>query len=186
MEALEAIHKRCSLKTHLSGQTIEPEKINIILEAARQAASARNMQPWRFVVVQGKEAVEALAQAFPGPNLVIKQAPVVIIACARPSDDVAHDGKDYYLFDVGMAVGNMLLAATDLGLVTHPMSGFNETEIKRILQIPEDVRVVVATPLAYPLEASYDEAAQERLNRRTRKELQEAVYFDKWNELEPA
>jgi len=187
METLEAIRKRCSLKTHLSERAIEPEKINIILDAARLAPSARNMQPWRFVVVQGKKAVEALVHAaFFERNMIVEQAPVVIIACARPEDDVIHDGKEYYLFDVGMAVGNMLLAATHLGLVTHPMTAVNETEVRRVLHIPDDVRVVVVTPLAYPLEGSYDEAARERLGQRTRKELTEVAYFGKWGEPEPA
>ena len=182
METLEVIRKRCSLKTCLSGRAIEPEKIKMVLDAAHLAPSARNLQPWRFVVVQGQEAVEALVEAaFFGPGAMVKQAPVIIVACARPGDDVVHDGKEYYLFDVGMAVGNMLLAATDLGLVTHPMASFNEAEVKRILCIPDDVRVVIVTPLAYPLAASYDEAAKERLSQRTRKDLKEVVYFNKWD-----
>ncbi len=132
METLEAIRKRCSLKTHLSGQAIEPEKIKKIIEVACLAPSARNMQPWRFVIVQGKQAIESLVKAaFMEANVVVKQAPVIIVVCARPTDDVIRDGKEYYLLDTGMAVENMLLAATDLGLVTHPMSGVNETEIKR-------------------------------------------------------
>ena len=97
-----------------------------------------------------------------------------------------HDGKEYYLFDVGLAVANMLLAATDLGLVTHPMASFNETEVRRILHVPDDVRIVIVTPLAYPPEASYDEAAEERLGQRTRRGLKEVAYFDKWGEPEPA
>jgi nitroreductase len=187
METLEVIRKRCSLKAHLSRRLIEPEKINAILDAACLAPSARNSQPWRFVAVQGKEAVEALARAaFFGPSTVVEQAPVIIIVCARPGDDVTIDGKEYYLFDVGLAVGNMLLAATDLGLVTHPMASFNEAEVKRILHIPDDVRVVIVTPLAYPLEASYDEAAEERLSQRTRRDPKETAYFNKWSEPEPA
>jgi nitroreductase len=186
METLEVIRKRCSLKTHISGRKIEPEKINAVLEAARLAASARNMQPWRFIVVQKKEAIESLSHAFSESNLVIGQAPVIIVACARPSDDVIHDGKEYYLFDVGLAVANMMLAATDLGLVMHLMAAFDEAALKRMLHIPDDVRVVIATPLAYPPEATYDEAARERLSRRTRKDLEEVVYFERWNELEPA
>jgi len=187
METLEAIRKRCSLRAHLSGRAIEPEKISRILEAACLAPSERNSQPWRFIVVQGKEAVEALAQtAFLGPGTVVQQAPVVIIVCARPGDDVTHDGKEYYLFDVGLAVENMLLAATDLGLVTHPMASFNEAEMRRQLHIPDDFRVVIVTPLAYPLEASYDEAAAERLGQRARKGLGEVTYFGRWGEPEPA
>lgn len=181
METLDVIRKRCSLKAHVSDRAIEQEKIKLVLEAARLAPSARNTQPWRFIVVQGREAVETLVRtAFFGPSQVIEQAPVVIIVCARPQDDVVHDGKEYYLFDVGLAVENLLLAATDLGLVTHPVASFNEAEVKRVLHIPDDVRVVIATPLAYPREASYDEAAQERLSQRTRKSLTEVAYFGEW------
>ena len=187
METLEAIRKRCSLKAHLSGRAIEQEKINTVLDAACLAPSARNLQPWRFVVVIGRDAVEDLVQAaFSGPGAVVAQAPVLIVVCARPEDDVEIDGKPYYLFDVGLAVGNMLLAATDLGLVTHPMASFDEIQVKRTLQIPDDHRVVIVTPLAYPLEDSYDQAAEERISQRTRKDLSELAYVNRWGEPEPA
>jgi nitroreductase len=181
MQTLEAIGKRCSLRAHISGKPVEQEKIDIVLDAARMAPSARNTQPWRFVVVQGEEAVQTLARgAFMGPSAIIEEAPVIIVACARPDDDVTHDEKAYYLFDMGLAMENLFLAATDLGLVTHPMAAFHEAEVKRILQIPEDVRVVLVTPLAYPQEATYDEAAAERLGRRTRKERREVIYSGHW------
>lgn len=183
METFETVHKRCSLKAHLSGRAMETEKINRILEAACLAPSARNTQPWRFIVVQGKEAVEALVQtAFLGPGSVVQQAPVIIVVCARADDDVTIDGKEYYLFDTGLEVENMVLAATDLGLATHLMASFNEAEIKKLLHIPDDFRVVIVTPLAYPPEASYDEAAEEILGQRTRKSADEVIYFGKWGE----
>lgn len=181
MEVLEAIKKRASLKAHLSGQEIDQEKIDKIIEAAALAPSARNTQPWRFIVVQGKEAVANLvSKAFSEGNQVVKEAPVVIIACANPGDDVVRDGKEYYLHDVGMAVENMLLAAADLGLVTHPMTAVNEDELRGLLDIPKEIRFVIATPLAYPAEGSYEEAARERLSQRTRKDLKELVYSNVW------
>jgi nitroreductase len=186
METLVTIRNRCSLKAHISGREIEPEKINIILEAGRLAASARNNQPWRFIVVQEKKLVEELSQAFSESNRVIKDAPVILFTCARAVDDVIRNGREYYLFDIGLAVGNMVLAATDQGLVTHLMTAFDEKDVKKVLHIPEDVRVVVATPLAYPLEGSYDEAAKERLSMRTRKCLEELVHYNRWSEAEPA
>jgi nitroreductase len=186
MDTLETIRKRCSLKAHISGREIEPEKINTVLEAGRLAASARNYQPWRFIVVQDKQTVQKLTQAFSESNRVIEDAPVLLIVCARAQDDVIKNNLEYFLFDVGLAVGNMVLAATELGLVTHLMTAFDEAQVKKILHIPEDVRAVVATPLAYPLEASYDKAASERLSMRTRKCLEELVKYDCWNEAEPA
>lgn len=181
METLEAIRKRCSLKACISERAVEPEKVQAVLEAACLAPSARNTQPWRFVVVQGKEAIETLVDtAFFGPSAIVRKAPVIIVVCARPEDDVVIDGKEYYLFDVGLAVENMLLAATDLGLVTHPMASFREAEVRRILHIPDDFRVVIVTPLAYPLATSYDEAAKERLGQRTRKDVKEVAYLNQW------
>jgi nitroreductase len=132
-------------------------------------------------VVQGREAVEALVSSvFSETNQIVKQAPVIIIACANPGDDVAIDGREYYLFDVGLAVGNMLLAATDLGLGNHPTAALNEDKLKDVLEILYEVRFVIATPLAYPAEESYAEAAKERLGQRTRKVLNECVYSNTW------
>jgi nitroreductase len=186
MQTLEAIRKRCSLKLHLSKQPIEAEKIELILDAARLAPSARNMQPWRFVLVQGDEAIEKLASAFNETNQEVRNAPAIIVICAREEDDVTREGKPYYLFDAGLAVENLLLAATDLGLVTHLILSFDEGEIKRILEIPDDYRVVLTTPLAYPAEPSYDEAAKERLRERTRKDLGEITFYGKWGKRETA
>jgi nitroreductase len=181
METLETIGKRASLKLRISAREVEQEKITKVLDAARFAPSARNAQPWRFIVVRGKENVEnVVAKAFFGFNQVVKEAPVLIIACANPGDDDVHEGREYYLFDVGLAVENILLAATDLGLVTHPMTAVNEGELRRVLHIPDEVRFVVATPLAYPTEGSYEEAARERLSQRTRKSLKEVAYSNLW------
>jgi len=186
METLVTIRNRCSLKAHISGREIEPEKINIILEAGRLAGSASNNQPWRFIVVQEQKLVEELSYVFSESNRVIKDSPVILFICARAVDDVIRGGREYYLFDIGLAVENMLLAATDQGLVTHLMTAFDEAQVKQILQLPDDVRVVVATPLAYPIEGSYYEAARERLSKRKRKDLKELVYYDRWSEAEPA
>jgi nitroreductase len=186
MDTLDTIHKRCSLKAHISGREIEPEKIDAILEAGQLAPSARNYQPWRFIVVKDRKVVEKLVKAFSESNQVIKDTPVMLVVCARAGDDVIKNGMEYYLFDVGLAVENMVLAATELGLVTHLMTAFDEAQVKQILLIPGDVRAVVATPLAYPLEANYAEAARERLSTRTRKDIKEMVYYNQWSEAEPA
>jgi nitroreductase len=187
MDTSTALQKRCSLKTHVSGKPIEPEIIEQILEAAMLAPSARNTQPWRFVVVQGQEAVENLVDhAFGENNRMARQANVIIVVCAKPTEDVTVDKKEYYLFDCGLSVENLLLAATDLGLVTHLILRFDEAVVKEILNIPDEVRVVITTPLAYPLEDSYDEAAKDRLSQRTRKAYNEVVYYHQWAEPVPA
>jgi nitroreductase len=131
--------------------------------------------------VQGDEAIDELVSGgFPESNQVLREASLLIVICAKEDDDVTVDGKPYYLFDAGLTVENLLLAATDLGLLTHPILMFDESEVKRILEIPDDYRVVLATPLAYPAEASYDEAAVDKLGERTRKALDEITHYGKW------
>lgn len=181
METFEAINKRCSLKDWLSDKPIEPEKIEQILEAASKAPSSRNVQPWQFIVVQGKKEVEELVnKTFFGSSAIAKQAPVIIVACAKTEDDMVIDRKEYYLLNVGLAFQNLLLAATDLGLVTHSILCFKEDDVKALLNIPAEYRVVITTPLAYPRGGSYDEAAKERLNQRSRKKLNEIAHLNQW------
>ena len=166
--------------------TLTLVEAHLILDAARLAPSARNLQPWRFVLVQGDEAIDELVLgAFPDSNQVMKEAPLLIVICARQDDDLTVGRKPYYLFDAGLTVENLLLAATDLGLVTHPALRFDESEVKKILEIPREYRVVLVTPLAYPVEPSYDEAAEERLRERTRKDLGEITHYGKWGSRKP-
>ena len=181
METLRSIQQRASLVTQVSPREVEQEKINKVLDAARFAPSAMNKQPWRFIVVKGKAAVEKLVdESFAKWNLKARESSVIIIVCANPKDDVVVGGREYYLFDVALAIENMILAATDLGLVTHLMTSVDEEKIKKILNIPEEVRFVVATPLAYPAGGAYEKAAQERLKQRVRKGLAEVVYQGSW------
>jgi nitroreductase len=181
METLEAINKRASLKTHLSARDVEKEKIVKILEAARLAPSATNEQPWRFVVVKGKENVEnVVAKASRMGRRAFDEAPVLILVFVNPKDYIFPDGKTFYLLDVGLAMENILLAATDLGLITHPMASLDEGKLKGMLGVPSEMEFVIATPLGYPAEGSYEEAAKERLSQRTRKDLKELVYTNEW------
>lgn len=181
METIKAISSRTSLKTQLSSQPVEQDKINQLLEAARLAPSARNLQPWYLVVITDRKIIETVVtEAFSEGNQIAKQAPVMIVLCANPEDDVIVAGKEYYLFDLGLAMENLLLAATDLGLVTHPMAGFSEGKLKGVLGIPENFRVAAVTPLAYPITGSYTDSAKERLGQRSRKKVAEITYLNHW------
>lgn len=181
METLDAIRLRCSLKTKLSDREVPPDAVEAVLRAACLAPSARNSQPWRFVVVRGRSAIDALADAaLPEPSAVIRRAPVIVVACVLPAAGVTVGDRPYGLYDVGSAVQNLLLAATDRGLVTHLIASFDEASVKRVLRIPDDARVVVLTPLAWPDAASYEEAAAERLSQRSRLPFEEVVFEGSW------
>lgn len=184
METFEAISKRASLKNHLSGREIEPEKLEKVLEAARLAPSAMNKQPWRLVVVQGKENVERVAEAafsgFGQGNMIVKEANVLVFAFANHEENVMPDGAFFYPTDIGLAFENLMLAATDLGLATHPMCAVDQPALKKVLGVPEDEKFIILTPLAYPSPEDYDEAAKEKLEQRQRKPLGEIAYRNEW------
>ena len=181
MDALKIIQQRASLKACLSNRRLDPQALADILEAGRAAPSARNNQPTRFLVLNDPQVIaRVVKEAFSEGNQVVAQAPVLIFICAAPQQAMVRDGVNYYLFDAGLATENMLLAATDLGLATHAMTGFKDADVKRILGIPENIKVVAATPLACPPQSTYEEAASERLAARKRKGLQELVFWNSW------
>lgn len=99
------------------------------------------------------------------------QAPVAIVVCGDPDEsDVSH-GIEYYIADVAIAFEHLCLAAHALGLGTCWMGLFDETELKKKLNIPKNMRVVGITPLGYP---------DQEPKPRPRKELPEIAFFDEW------
>jgi nitroreductase len=168
MELMEAIRGRRSTRSFLD-RPVEEEKLREVLKAGLLAPSARNMQDWRFIVVRDEATRQRLAEAARNQEF-IGQAPVVIAACGT-SDLVMTCGQPAYAMDVAIAVDHMTLAAFSLGLGTCWIGAFYEGQVKRILGIPEEVRVVALLPLGYP-------AGPMRAT--PRKGLEEVVAYDHW------
>ena len=145
MDVLEAIRNRRSIRSYLDKE-VEEEKVDIILEAGRWAPSASNKQAWQFIVVRDLEIRKKLAKAHPFGRWM-DQSPVVIVVLGDPE---VH--PKYHLCDPHNAVQNMLLAAFSLGLGTCWMGvrdGSVEPEFRKILNIPEKLRVVCAVSVGY-------------------------------------
>jgi len=176
----ELVRERHSVRTYLD-QRVEDEKIAAILEAARLAPSARNAQPWRYIVIKDKQTITELADTG-RLNSWIKSAPVIVVACADPSEDVTNNGMDYFLLDVGISMEHLVLQATELGLGTCWLAGYNEEKVKAVLGVPKGIRVVAMTPLGYPAEKpSIRESVTKTLARsKNRKPLDEIVRYNKW------
>ena len=128
---------------------VEEDKLQKILEAARSSPSASNRQEWKFIVAKNKDTRKNLARAAFNQSFVA-QAPVVIVACATEANSVMSCGQPTYTVDVSIACTHMILQAYELGLGTCWLGAFKEDEVKKILKIPESVRVVTMTPVGYP------------------------------------
>ena len=169
MDLAEAIRKRRSIRKYLP-RKIENDKLDRVLEAGRLAPSARNLQEWRFIVVRDDGRRKRLAEAAKGQTFV-GEAPVVIAACATITDYVMTCGQLTYPIDLAIAVEHMVLAAAAEGLGTCWIGAFYEEEVKKVLSIPPEIRVVALLPMGYP-----DESPAPR----PRKEMDEIVAFETW------
>lgn len=170
MALLTQIQKRYSVRSYLA-QPVEKDKLLTVLEAARLAPSAKNFQEWRFVVAQDqatrqKLMVAANNQAFVG------EAPVVIAGCAAQADYIMRCGQLAYPIDLAIAIDHMTLQAVEEGLGTCWVGSFYEEQVKAILGIPKEIRVVELLTLGYPKSRVYK--TKERLP------LNKIACFDKW------
>ncbi len=169
MDVFAAIKQRRSVRAYKPAQ-VEKEKLKKVLEAARLSPSASNRQDWKFIVVREKETKKKLARAAFGQSF-IGEAPVVIVACGTEPKAIMACGQPTSTVDVSIACAFMILEAYEQGLGTCWIGAFKEDEVKKILKIPEPVRVVAVIPLGYP-----DESPSQR----DRKDFDEIICFEKF------
>lgn len=141
MSVKDAIEKRRAYRS-LDPVEINEELIRDLAECARLAPSCFNYQPWRFVFVYQKSILEELRPAFSKGNEWVYNASMVIAVFSKKEMDCVIKEREYYLFDVGMACAFIILRATELGLVAHPIAGFDPDEVKKILGIPEEMNLI--------------------------------------------
>ena len=117
-------------------------------------------------------------------NVWATRAPLIIVVVAKPSDDCRqNEGRDYYLFGCGLGVAQMILQATELGFIAHPISGFNPAKTRSALGIPADYVVITFVICGYPGndETLLTEWQKERQRARpVRKPIGEVFYSNRW------
>jgi nitroreductase len=148
MNVSEAIAKRRSVRSYTT-TPVEPEKLELILQAARLSPSARNQQIWKFVVVRTPETREKLVHAC-DEQAYLAEADTVVCCCAAKYDMLLPNGEATHTMDLAVAASFMMLQATELGLGSCWVGSFNQDKIKRLLRIPEEIKVVCLIALGYP------------------------------------
>jgi nitroreductase len=146
MSFLDLILSRRSIRRY-EIKDISEEVLRQILEAGRQAPSAVNRQPFRFVVVKDHEIMKNLCN-----NLItrfVKFAPVAIVGCADVKSLLT--GK-WAVVDTTIAMQNMVMAAWTLGIGSCWIGACNEEEVKKMLKIPDKWKVVALITFGYPAE----------------------------------
>jgi len=171
MSFLDIAKERCSVRSYLPRE-VEEEKLLQVLEAARVAPSACNLQPWQIIVARDPQLKAELAKAYPRDWFV--KAPVILVACCDHSQSWKRfDGKDYSDVDIAIATDHMTLAAADLGLGTCWLGAFDPEKCRKALNLPQYVEPVVMLPLGYPAQTDSPDRHRTR-----RKSLGEIVRWD--------
>lgn len=169
MDFSELVTSRGSIRGY-KPDPIEEEKLFAVLEAARMAPTAHNNQPFRLIVIHTQGREDELRKIYGRPWFT--QAPIVICIVGIPSEGwIRHDGENYTLVDVAIAMDHLILAATSLGLGTCWVGAFNPDAAHEILGLPEEVVPVAFTPLGYP-------NAEPR--EKVRKPLDGLVKYENW------
>ncbi len=169
MDFLELTKKRYSVRAY-KPDPIEDDKLQKVLEAARLAPTACNLQPFQFIVIHTKGKETELRRIYSDSWFV--QAPIVICACGIPSQSwVRSDGKNYCEVDATIAMDHLILAAADLGLGTCWIGAFNPDAAREVLSLPDDVEPIAFTPLGYPNDQPGD---------KSRKSMNELVRYGHW------
>lgn len=164
---------------------VEAAHLRSLLEAARWSASAGNKQPWHFILAAREEEGFAKLTSVLNPSNVewAAQAPVLMLVVTKATTD---DGRPspYGFYDAGLAVQNLTVQATALGLYVHQMAGFSAERARAAYTIPEGYEPVVVAALGYL--GDPDTLAERRreaeLTPRARKPLRDFVFADAWGQ----
>ncbi len=169
MNIMKVIQGRRSIRKFKTLE-VDSKRVRQLIEAVRMAPSWGNRQCWEFIMVRDRGLKTQLAGCLKSPitgghnksQLAVLNAPIVVVACARRgvsgyyqtgehAGAPATDKGDYwFMFDVGIAMQNLALAAYGIGLGTVHVGLFDAGQVARLLEVPGDIAVVALMPLGFP------------------------------------
>lgn len=172
MQALQAILTRRSVRKY-TGEPVTERDIQTMLRAAMSAPSAGNQQPWRFVVIDERELLDAITDVHPHSRMLL-QAPLAILVCG---DLQIAKRADFWVQDCAAATQNLLLAARalDLGAVwlgVHPRQE-REKGLRDLLQLPQHVVPLALVAIGHP---AVEQMQVDRYN-------EERIHYNKWERI---
>jgi len=155
---VDIIKERRSIR-RFSDQSIERDKLEAIIEAARWAPSWGNLQCCELVIVEGVDEKKKLAELLSAKNPASKamaNGPVVIAVCGRPEKSGYYKGKQitryqhWFMYDLGIVSQNICLKACELGLGSVIVGSFDHPAAEELLNVPDGCELVALIPIGYP------------------------------------
>lgn len=165
MSFVDIVLSRRSIRRY-EKQDIPKDVLNKVLEAGRQAPSAGNKQPWHFIVLTDYDIKEKLSHG--RWNTFVKDSAFTVVGCGYIGDEY---GCKWSTVDTTIALQNMVIAAWALGIGSCWIGDFQEAEVKKLLTIPEDWKVIALVTFGYPAE---------KPGSRQKKPIDEIVSYNKF------
>jgi len=141
MDVIQAIKERRAYRSLIPVEITE-DLIKDLAGSAGLAPSCFNNQPWRFVFVHDPEVLKSMYEALSQGNEWARAASLIIAVFSKKEDDCMIRDREYHQFDCGLGAGFLIMRATELGLVAHPIAGYSPKKTKEILGIPEEYQVI--------------------------------------------
>jgi nitroreductase len=184
---IEELLKRRWSPRAFSERAVEPEKLLCLWEAARWAASTANQQPWYFIVATKQDEAEharLLSCLRENNQQWASRAPVLMVSVAQLTFDANGQPNRHAFHDVGLAVANLILQATALGLSVHQMAGFYPDRVRNLYGVPDGFEPVAGIVLGYAGDPALlrDDLKQRELAPRARKPLESFVFQHAWGQ----
>ncbi len=183
MEVHDAVLTRRARRVIDDKKPLSEADIDSLVEAMRLAPSCFNNQPYRPTFVYGLEALASIKTALSKGNEWAQRAQLIIVVATRPPDDCLIGDRQYFLFDCGIAIGELVLRATELGIIAHPIAGFSPKKAREVLGIPDEYTVITFVICGYPGtddSVLSDKQKADEITRPARKPIGEIFYKDKW------
>lgn len=183
MDVKEAIKKRRAYRSLIPIE-ITNELIIDLAECAQITASCFNNQPWKYIFVYDKEMLLKMHEVLSVGNEWAKKASMIIVVLGKKEDDCIIRDRIYYQYDIGMATSAMILRATELGFVAHPIAGYSPKKTREILGIPENIDVITLvifgkhTDIIDPVLS--DQQIEAEKERPKRKSIDDFVYINRY------
>ena len=178
------IENRHSPRAFDPDRPVSSEVLFSLLEAARWAPSANNIQPWRFIIGQNGDIThQRIASTLSDGNRIwAEKAPLLILAV---TEEEGERGKQSYAWhDLGLATSQMIMQASSMGLYAHIMAGFSKDEARSIFSIPTEYAPLTVIAFGYlgEIEALSEKLQAREKAPRIRKTMDEIGFQNSWGE----
>ena len=140
-QLMDEIYKRRAYRS-LKPLSITQEIIETLANAAHLSPSCFNNQPWNYIFTYESTRLKHLFKSLSKGNEWATQASMIITVCVKKEDDCIIHDREYYLFDAGLSSAFLILQATNMNLVAHPIAGYSPKKVREILNIPNDFMVI--------------------------------------------